>query len=90
MEKNKQGVATGQDIFLDVTNRLVDMLEKGFQPRYVILGSRDYARLVEESGGVMPLRLGGLDIVVDPEREERIEVVPRADYAIRYARENGK
>lgn len=83
-------VVAGQDIFLDVTNKLVDMLEQGFQPRYVILGGRDYARLVVEAGGVSMIRLGGLDIVVDPEHEERIEVVPRADYWMRYAQAREK
>lgn len=34
---DETSVVTGQDIFLDVTNKLVDMLEQGFQPRYVIL-----------------------------------------------------
>jgi len=79
-------IVTGQDIFLQVTNQLVDMLEQGFQPRFVILGGRDYARLVVEAGGVSMIKLGGLDIVVDPESEERIDVVPRADISVRYAR----
>lgn len=30
------------------------------------------------------IKMGGLDIVVDPEHEERITVVPRADYTMRY------
>ena len=78
--------SVADDLLLAITNAVVDVLERGFQPYYLVLGEETYTRLVySDWGGCCPTKWAGMHVVVDSTQAHRVDVLPRADFAIAYA-----